>query len=200
MQPHLIVNDITKRFGKAAKITNLSLDFPPGSKTFLVGGNGSGKTTLLKIMAGLFRADSGDIFVNAHRSPSKNVPPIGLFLGLDFIHPHASVRENLNFSATLFGVSSRDSAVDHSLAEWELQPLQNQDVGALSQGQKARVALARATIHRPSLLLLDEPWNFLDPRGEEILNRFLLDFSGTLVVTSPVPEGRPSYFTQSYSL
>lgn len=191
----LSCKDLTKTYRDVLAFGPLSFDLRSGQGLFVNGPNGAGKTTLLSILAGLVSASSGEVklkdqvfdpFRHHLRRDVGFVPASenSLFL-------NASVRENLEFWARLQGLGRQSGAWIHPLAEeWEFASYLDRPVRELSSGFRRRVALARAFLHKPALVLLDEPFAFLDNLNVEHtcrrLEQWLGSQKGALVVSSNV--------------
>jgi ABC-2 type transport system ATP-binding protein len=168
MPPALLVEDLTKRYGKDGPpaVDRLSFTLAPGETLGLLGGNGAGKTTTIAMLLGLLVPTSGRIVALGHdmerdrfdalRRMNFSSPYIAL--------PHRiSVRENLRVYGHLYGVAGLERRIGELAEEFQLVPLLDRPAGELSAGQKTRVALAKALVNTPDLLLLDEPTASLDP-------------------------------------
>ena len=151
------VKDVSKTFGSLKVLRRLSLSFQPGEVVLLVGANGAGKSTLLKIIAGLSRADSGEVV-----SKASKVSFLSHHL---FLYGRLSVRENLQ----LFGAVQGVRAIDDIIRSMELSEVVNRPVSELSKGNQAKVGIARALVGAPEVLLLDEPTSNLDEKGTALL-------------------------------
>jgi ABC-type Fe3+/spermidine/putrescine transport system ATPase subunit len=164
----IAVENLTKRFGSLAAVSEVSLAIEEGEMFTLLGPSGCGKTTLLRLLAGFYTPDAGEIrfgnrVVNA-------VPPHERGIGMVFqnyaLWPHMTVSENVSYGLKLRKVSSSDMAtrVQGVLAKVGLTGLGERYPGQLSGGQQQRVALARALVLNPQMLLLDEPLSNLDAK------------------------------------
>jgi heme exporter protein A len=155
-------------------LRGVDLEVRRGQCVALFGPNGAGKSTLLRTLAGLLRAQSGSAFVLGQPLPPDAAlrRRIG-YLGHDgFLYRDLDARENLAFYARLFGVVDK-GRVDELIADVGLGHAAGRRAGAYSRGMLQRLALARALLHRPELLLLDEPLTGLDPEGAAVLARIL---------------------------
>lgn len=168
------IRGLQRRFGSIPVLRRLDLDIAAGDCVALFGPNGAGKSTLLRTLAGLVRADSGTVEVLGTALPGDAAlrRRIG-FLGHDaYLYRDLDAAENLAFYARLFGV--RDAGrCRELLAEVGLERVASRRVGTFSRGMLQRLGLARALLHQPDLLLLDEPLTGLDPEGAEVLARVL---------------------------
>lgn len=155
---------VHKRFGETTALAGLDLDVRAGEIYGLLGPNGSGKTTLIRCLAGLLRTDSGTLTVFG-RSPREAVTGgrVGYMTQVAALYGDLSVAENLGFFARLHGVSDTDARIDEALATVDLLDRKRSVVSTLSGGMRTRVSLAATLLHRPDLLLLDEPTVGVDP-------------------------------------
>lgn len=153
-------------------LNDVSLQIRTGEAIALLGPNGAGKSTLLKCMAGAIRPDRGGIrwFGDSSTCSAKVRRTIG-FVGHEHgLYSELTVRENLVFAAGMFGAERPAKHVASALAEASLAHLADKRVALLSQGLRQRVAIIRSTIHKPSLILLDEPAASLDSQGRAWLD------------------------------
>jgi ABC-type multidrug transport system ATPase subunit len=156
---------LEKRFGMQAALAGIDLEMPPGSYVAVMGANGAGKTTLLRAIAGLVAPTAGRVSiggVDMRRAGPRLRAQIGVLGHGSMLYPDLSVRENLRFHARLFEVSDPDGAIAETSASLDIERVLDHPVRALSRGTTQRVALARALVHRPRVLLLDEPYTGLD--------------------------------------
>ncbi|QQR91151.1 MAG: heme ABC exporter ATP-binding protein CcmA [Myxococcales bacterium] len=159
----LIADNISKRFGSTPVLRDLSFTLEPGTLTLMQGANGSGKSTLLKILALLSAPSSGQVrFSDEYRDLSSIRRRLG-FLGHEpMLYPDLSGLENLSYFASLYDVEQRDQRIEELTVALKLENFIHKSVRTYSRGQAQRIALARALVHRPALLLLDEPSTGLD--------------------------------------
>ena len=155
--------DLVKAFGSLLAVDGVSFDLASGRIYGLLGPNGSGKTTLIRLLTGMARATSGRTEVLGVRMPSRsNLSRIGYMTQSDGIYPALTVGENARFFGAVYGVPGT-SAVQATLELVELADRQDTVAGTLSGGQRRRLSLACALIHRPQILFLDEPTVGIDP-------------------------------------
>ena len=156
------VDKVVKTFGTLRALDGVTLRVRQGEIYGLLGPNGSGKTTLIRAIVGLVAPDSGTVTVLGHRMPDLNIlGSVGYMTQAAALYPDISVEENLRFFAAISGA---DSNVDEVLKVVELDQRRNSVVATLSGGMRQRCSLACALVHRPRLLLLDEPTVGVDPQ------------------------------------
>ena len=156
------VENVVKSFGTMRALDGITLRVRQGEIYGLLGPNGSGKTTLIRAVVGLVAPDSGTVTVLGHRMPDLNIlSSVGYMTQAAALYPDISVEENLRFFAAISGA---DSNVDEVLRVVELEQRRKSVVATLSGGMRQRCSLACALVHRPRLLLLDEPTVGVDPQ------------------------------------
>jgi len=154
---------LSKRFGPIEALRDVALAVPTGQTYGLLGPNGSGKTTLIRLIAGLLRPTAGSLTVLGESMPSRRIlAEIGYMPQTAALYQELTVRENLSFFARIYGVPPV-SAVNEVLELVGLAERAGSPVYTLSGGMRQRTSLACALVHRPCLLLLDEPTVGLDP-------------------------------------
>jgi ABC-2 type transport system ATP-binding protein len=165
-----------RRPGGAA-LRGIELDIPPGQTVALLGPNGSGKSTLIKIVCGMFAPDAGSVEVFGARRPAAVRDRVSVVFQFDGLDRHLTVHENLRDQAALYGIPRREARarVDRELQRAGLTDRRRSLVKTLSRGLARRADLARAMLHRPRLLMLDEPTVGLDPVARETFLGQLLD-------------------------
>lgn len=182
-------NRLTKAFsgGEVLKQCNLSVN--PGEIYSLLGANGAGKTTLLKLIAGLLDPTEGSSLVmgiDSHTHKSQVLKQLGIFIETPYFYEHLSASENLSIHLSYMGVSGN---VQNALNRVTLGNTGNKPVSQFSLGMRQRLGIARSIIHRPQVLLLDEPINGLDPiaiREMRELFRQLSNEGMTLIISSHI--------------
>lgn len=156
------VTNLTKRFGSVTALDGVSLAIEEGEVYGLLGPNGSGKSTLIRMLVGLLRADQGSIEVLGQRMPALDVlGRIGYMTQQAALYPDLSVEENVRFFAEIVGAEANVSEV---LEVVDLADRRGSVVSTLSGGMRQRCSLACALVHKPRLLLLDEPTVGVDPQ------------------------------------
>jgi len=178
---------VSKRYGNAEVLSNVSLGIDPGSFVTLLGPSGCGKTTLLRLIAGFIESDGGRIRIDG-RDMTGLAPqqrPIGMVFQNLALFPHFSVAENVAYGLKLRRLEAREiaSKVERFLDLVDLAGLGDRRISQLSGGQKQRVALARSLVLEPSILLLDEPLSALDLQLRKQLQVGLKDIQKALRTT-----------------
>ena len=166
--PVIEVSELTKSFGGKIAVNRLSLRVEPGEIYGFLGPNGSGKTTFIRMLCGLLRPDSGTGTCLGHdlfRESNRIKPQIGYLAQKFSLYEDLSVRENLSFMARIYGLPKVRSLVDEAMERLGLARFADQLAGTLSGGWKQRLALAACLLHKPRLLLLDEPTAGVDPKA-----------------------------------
>lgn len=170
---------LTRYFGSRPAVKDLSLEVKAGEVLGLLGPNGAGKTTTVRMLSGLLAPSAGEAFVAGHsvtKEPEKVRPKIGLVSENPGFYKRLTVRQNLRFFAELYGVSDT-ARIEETLALVGLSPRANEPVATLSKGLRQRLALARALVHDPPVLLLDEPTSGLDPEAAKEVRDLLAELS-----------------------
>ena len=166
--PVLKIANLSKHFGEFPAVEDVSLEIVPGELFFILGPSGCGKTTLLRLVAGFAEPDSGRILFGGR--DITDVPPEGRNTGMVFqnyaLWPHMTVAENVSFGLEMHRIPRRERRlrVEKALAMVQMADCADDDPGQLSGGQQQRIALARALVFEPGLVLLDEPLSNLDAR------------------------------------
>ena len=179
---------IWKFFGEYPAVRDASLDIPAGGIVALLGRNGAGKTTILRMIAGLLRPSRGEVLIDG--SPAgqqRHAASIGMVGHGQWLYDDLTARENLHFFARLYDLSSSSKKIDQWLEEVGLWTFRDARVHQFSRGMRQRLTIARALLHAPPILLLDEPWTSLDDRAMELLSTLLLrarSENRTVVVSS----------------
>ena len=191
----LAVRGVWKTFGRGWVLRGVDLEVSRGEAVAVLGPNGSGKTTLLRIIACLIRQTRGEVRVcGASNCSARCRRVIGLVLDHPLLYRDLTVRENLEFYASLYGVDGYSAAEDPVVESLGLRKYLDYRVDELSYGWRRRSDIARALLHRPRLLLIDEPFNGLDPEARRAVEAILEEHVGSgggVVMTSP-SDGIPS--------
>lgn len=182
---------LTRRFGAATAVDRVDLSIPRGRIYGFLGPNGSGKSTTLRMICGLLRPSSGSAEVlgyDVSTEPEAIRRRLGYMPQRFSLWEDLTVDENLQFVASLLGLDARATAarVDNRLDRYRLRALRERRAGAMSGGQRQRLALAAATLNEPELLLLDEPTSAVDPENRRDFweQLFALADAGTTVLVS----------------
>ena len=166
--PALALRDLAHAYGETAALRGVSLDVAPGERVGLLGANGSGKTTLMRAVSTLLAPDAGTVEVggaDARRDPAEVRRRIGVVFQSPALDDALTVRESLELQAALVGLGRGEARarVDDLVRRLDLADRAGSRVGTLSGGLARRADLARGLLHRPALVLLDEPTGGLDP-------------------------------------
>ena len=162
------VHDLVKNFGAVKVVNGLTMQVPEGEICGFLGGNGSGKTTTIRMLCGLLRPDAGGgtcLGFDLLREPMRIRQQVGYMTQRFSLYGDLTVRQNLEFVARLYELPERDRAIADILQRMEMTPRAAQLARELSGGWKQRLALAACVLHRPRLLLLDEPTAGVDARA-----------------------------------
>ena len=182
---------VTRLFGATAALRGVNASFEAGSITLLEGPNGAGKSTLLSVIGSVLRPSAGEVRYAPLGTDLERVRArLGWVAHDSHCYRELSVRENLRFAARVHGLDP-ELAWARIQTRVEIGHLAARPLGTLSRGQRQRIALARALLHSPSVLLLDEPWTGLDRRSAEQLESVLLAERrrGTLIIVVSHGEG-----------
>ncbi len=172
----IAVSGLTKRYGEVLAVDDVAFSLAPGRTLGLLGGNGAGKTTTIAMLLGLLIPTAGSIRVLGHDMARDRFAALAR---MNFSSPYIalpsriSVAENLRVYGHLYGVRRLEARIRELAEQLELTGFLNRPAGNLSAGQKTRVALAKALINRPDVLLLDEPTASLDPDTGDMVRSWL---------------------------
>jgi ABC-2 type transport system ATP-binding protein len=190
MVPAVEVRGVAKRFGPVQALAGVSLEIPQGEFFALLGPNGAGKTTLISALGGLTIADAGRLAVMGHdvaRDFRAARRAVGIVPQEIVFDPFFSVRETLRFQSGYFGLRRNDAWIDELLERLALAPKADANMRSLSGGMKRRVMVAQALVHRPAVIVLDEPTAGVDVELRQTLWAFIrsLNESGhTILLTT----------------
>ena len=189
------VTSLTKTFGSRAAVDGIDLSLDGGDCLAVFGPNGAGKTTLLRLIAGLLKPTGGQVRLAGVdvRTDSAARARVGIISHHSMLYAPLTVRENLEFTAKLYGLDDAGAAVSSALSRLGISDRADAPVRTLSRGLQQRVSIARAIVHQPSVVLLDEPYSGLDESGSGALTSLLqgLKAAGAtlVIVTHNVAEG-----------
>ncbi|MGD1448329.1 ABC transporter ATP-binding protein [Vibrio harveyi] len=184
--------NVVKKFGDFTAINNITLNVPKGSIYGFLGPNGCGKSTTIRVLTGLLSPSEGNVDVLGLEIPRQSELlrlKIGYMTQKFSLYDDLSVQENLEFIGQIFGMDTKalKARIEEQLATYGLDQLRKQRVGGMSGGQKQRLSLAAATMHKPELLFLDEPTSAVDPENRREFWEQLFDLSDqgtTILVTT----------------
>jgi heme exporter protein A len=184
------VAGVCKFFGSQVVLEDISFRLPGGQGLCICGANAAGKTTLLRIMTGLLQPDAGTVQIcgfDVKTQAQQARAVLGAIFHKSMVYPQLTVLENLRFFARLYGVEDGKGHIQDLLEQIGLLPYRYDRAGVLSRGMMQRLAIARALVHKPIVLLADEPFTGLDVDASKhlvtILNNFK-DEGGTIVMTT----------------
>lgn len=169
-------NGLSKSFGKIHAVQDISLELPPGEVTVLLGLNGAGKSTLLNMLSGSLKPDSGKVSIG--ETPLKPTM-VGLCPQSVTLWPDLTPREQLEMMGECYSLEAGvlEKRITHLLERLKIQSLQHRQAGTLSGGMQQRVNVALALIHDPSVVILDEPMQGLDPESRRLLRELIADIA-----------------------
>jgi ABC-type multidrug transport system ATPase subunit len=186
---------LSRSFGEKRVLEGLDLDVPRGGFVLVTGPNGAGKTTLLRLCAGLFAPTGGELEVEAQRGE------IGFLAHEPLVYRELTALENLDLYGRLYRLSERRERAGAMLERFGLWRVRNERAGTFSRGMLQRLALCRAFLHDPDLLLFDEPFDGLDAEGAELLHAELTERTEvTALVATHDPEALATRATARLAL
>jgi ABC-2 type transport system ATP-binding protein len=187
----VVVRDLTVRFGAVEAVSGLDLTLPASASVALIGRNGAGKSTTLRVLAGVLPPTSGSVLIagtDAVRDPSAAKSRVGFCPDVGGLIPRATAWEHLQLAATLRGLDAswRERATD-LLERFDLTSVADRITSSFSHGMGRRMSVVLAAFHSPDVLLLDEPFDGVDPLGVEatmqVIQELRLQGSAVLVST-----------------
>lgn len=169
-------NKLAKTFGTRKAVDKVSFELPQGAFLSVFGPNGAGKTTLLRVLSTLARPTAGQaklMSIDIKEDPDAARAHIGLISHNAMLYPDLTAEQNLLFFAQLYGVANPQERVDCMLRAVELSHRRHDAVRTFSRGMTQRLSIARALIHDPGVVFLDEPYSGLDPHAVEVFDELI---------------------------
>jgi len=196
MEQAVVLESVSKSFGRIQAVHNLNLKIEGGMVYGLLGPNGSGKSTTMKMVMGLVKPDSGRICVygiDVRRDPMKVKKILGYVPETSCLYEFLTGLEYLDFIADIYGLDAgiKKARIEESLEAFELEGRENEMISGYSHGMKQKIALIAALLHKPKLLVLDEPLGGLDPKSARIVKNLihkLADDGVTTIMSTHVLE------------
>ncbi|UCF18520.1 MAG: ABC transporter ATP-binding protein [Gemmatimonadota bacterium] len=186
------LKELTKKYGQFAALKELNLTVPRGVLYGLLGPNGAGKTTALRIIAGILQPTAGSVSVggfDVQKEPERAKSRLGYIPDRPFIYEKLTGGEFLRFVAGLFGQNGAeiDRRIDDLLSVWELTAWRDELLEAYSHGMRQKLIISSALIHKPEVIVVDEPLVGLDPKAAKLLKdifRGFVDRGGTILMST----------------
>ncbi|WHE87846.1 ABC transporter ATP-binding protein [Lachnoanaerobaculum gingivalis] len=182
--------NLSKKYGKTFVVDDLNLSISSSEIVGFLGLNGAGKTTTMRMLLGLIKPTSGECYIQGNKVDQYNLEvlnEIGYIIETPYSYPDLTVQENLEIVSTLRGVRNKD-VIDWVTEKLKLDQYKDKQVKHLSLGNVARLGIAKAIIHKPKILILDEPTNGLDPFGvievRELLKELANNLGTTVLISS----------------
>ena len=177
--------NLSKKYGKTLVVDDLNISIDSGEIVGFLGLNGAGKTTTMRMLLGLIKPTSGKCYIQGNKVDRYNLEvlnEIGYIIETPYSYPDLTVKENLEIVSTLRGIRNKD-VVDWVTEKLKLNQYKDKKVKHLSLGNVARLGIAKAIIHKPKILILDEPTNGLDPLGVIEVRALLKELANNLGTT-----------------
>jgi heme exporter protein A len=184
------VRKLVKRFGLKTVLRGLDFDVQPGEFVALLGPNGAGKTTFLRILSSLSRPSLGDVKIAGYNLPNQAAAVrarLGVVSHMPLLYADLTAEENLHFYARLYGLQNQDARITEVLELVGLEKRRKDLVRTFSRGMQQRLAIGRAVLHDPDVILFDEPYTGLDQDASTMLDEVLKSVASqgrTVVMTS----------------
>ncbi|MCI0623469.1 MAG: heme ABC exporter ATP-binding protein CcmA [Acidobacteria bacterium] len=194
--PIVRLEKVEKWFGRTSALQGVDLAVQPGDFMVFLGRNGAGKSTLLRVVARLVRPNSGRVEVcgiDVLRHPEAGRERLGFVAHSSYLYRNLTAFENLQFFARLYNLNSANDRIHEALRWVGLEKSALRQVKGFSRGMQQRLSIARATLHNPEILLLDEPFSGLDLEASELLGEWLQSFAANgktvLMATHDLEQG-----------
>jgi ABC-2 type transport system ATP-binding protein len=186
------LTDLVKRYGKFTAVDGITLEVPKGELFGLLGPNGAGKTTTIRMIAGILRPSGGTVEVggfNVQRQPLEAKHLMGYIPDRPFVYDKLTGGEFLRFAAALYGQAGPvvERRIDELLELFELTPWKNELTESYSHGMRQKLIISGALVHRPELIVVDEPMIGLDPKSARLLKDLFRQFvnrGGTVLMST----------------
>jgi ABC-2 type transport system ATP-binding protein len=186
------LTDLVKRYGKFTAVGGINLEVPKGELFGLLGPNGAGKTTTIRMIAGILRPTAGTVEVagyNIHTDPLEAKHRMGYIPDRPFVYDKLTGGEFLRFAAALYGQegASVERRIDELLELFELTPWKDELTESYSHGMRQKLIISGALVHRPAVIVVDEPMVGLDPKSARLLKelfRQFVDRGGTVLMST----------------
>jgi len=189
-EPVIQIDELSMRFEARSVLKNIDLRVPAGQALCLCGANGAGKSTMMRIISGLLYPTAGQVRIKGidiKDNPQAAKPLMGVISHKSMLYPELTVEENLSFAARLYGVKDIRGRVEQLLEEVKLSGYRFDKTSILSRGMLQRLAISRALVHNPMILLADEPFTGLDlPSSRHlvaVLHKFRAE-GGAIIMTT----------------
>jgi ABC-2 type transport system ATP-binding protein len=177
-EPVLSLSRVSKRLGSRTVLKEVSFDVERGDIFGYLGPNGAGKTTSIRVLLGLFRPDEGKAsLLGRDVSIDETRKRIGFVLESDGLYDNLDAIDNLAYYGSIYGVAQPLTRIDEVLTLVNLKDRGREKISAYSRGMRQRLALARALLHNPDILILDEPTAGVDPTGQIEVRELMLDMA-----------------------
>ncbi len=184
----LVLKDVVKRYHNHTAVDKISFEIPHGTIFGLLGPNGAGKTSLIRIITTITQADEGSIFINGEKLSASHIEVIGYLPEERGLYKKMKVGEQLMYLAQLKGMHAKKakSEIMHWLNKFEITDWWNKRVEELSKGMQQKIQFISTVMHRPKLLILDEPFSGLDPINTNLIKEEIsaINASGTSIIFS----------------
>lgn len=186
-KPAIEIRRLSKSFDHRPVLTGINLEVQQGEAVVIFGPNGAGKTTLLKIMSTVMKPTSGDVVIEGYdlrKDPGGIRRHIGVISHHSLLYDSLTARENLEFYAHLQDVPDSAQRIEEVAAMVNMKTRLDDRTGTFSRGMQQRITIARALLHKPSVLLMDEPETGLDQRSIDMLWSLLAEGEYTIILTT----------------